>query len=39
MEIQSYINVELSMIQHKLLKRHTELKNHAKHFQVINIGN
>jgi len=39
MEIQSYINVELSVIQHKLLKRHTELENHAKHFQVIIVGN
>jgi len=39
MEIQSYINVELSVIEHKLIKRHAELENHAKHFQVINIGN
>jgi len=36
MEIQSYINVEqLSLISHKLIKRHAELENHAKHFQRI----
>jgi len=38
-EIQSYINVEFSVVQHKLIKRHAELENQAKYFQVINIEN
>jgi len=33
-----YINaIQLSMIQDKLMRRNVEIKNHIKHFQVINV--
>jgi len=33
-----YINVkQLSMIEHKIIKRNLEIMNHIQHFDVINV--